>query len=165
VYAIKEKLTGIDYRYRLQSLLTDYKRPQKVRHRLRSLLIDYESWTYTSKFTNRLQMTTKARKFPNRLQKTTNVAHRLQSLVIEYKRLQKVRHRLQSLLIDYKRLHYIGHPLEKFVVSAFWRLQKCVVCFSDMCFVVSLTMYMFMGIWLKDSDYLTPCHCCIIVWD
>ena len=32
-------------RYRLQSLLTDYKR-------LQSLLIDYKSWTYTTKFTN-----------------------------------------------------------------------------------------------------------------
>jgi len=40
---------------RLQSLLTDYKRLQKVRHRLQSLLIDYKSWTYTTKFTNSLQ--------------------------------------------------------------------------------------------------------------
>jgi hypothetical protein len=109
----------------------------KVELTLQSLLIDYK-----------------------RLQKSD--LH-IQSLVIDYKRLQKVGHRLQSLLIDYKRLHYIGHPLEKFVVSAFWRLQQCVVCFSDMYFVVSWTIYMFMGIWLKDSDELTACHCCIIV--
>jgi len=42
-------------RYRLQSLLTDYKGLQKVGHRLQSLLIDYKSQTKTTKFTDRIQ--------------------------------------------------------------------------------------------------------------
>ena len=36
---------------------------------------------------------------------------RLQSLLIDYKRLQNVGHRLQSLLIDYKRLQNVGPRL------------------------------------------------------
>ena len=40
---------------------------------------------------------TQITKFTNRLQKTTNVGHRLQSLLMDYNRLQKVRHRLQII--------------------------------------------------------------------
>ena len=50
---------------RLQSLPTDYKRPQKVGHGLQSLLIDYKK-------------------------KTTKVGLRLQNLLTDYKRLQKL---------------------------------------------------------------------------
>ena len=46
----------------------------------------------------------------SRLQKrhwsTTKVRYRLQSILTDYKRLQKVGHRLQSLLIDYKSWTY-----------------------------------------------------------
>ena len=110
-------------RYRLQSLLTDYKRLQKVRHRLQSLLIDYKSWTYTTKYTNRIKdnkSLTYTTKFTNRLQKTTKFTDRIQKLDL----------RLQNLLI----------PSTRQVCSVrFLRLQRFVVHFSDMWFVVSLT--------------------------
>ena len=42
------------------------------------------------KFANRQQKTTNVGQFTDRLQKTTKVGHRLHSLLIDYKRLQKL---------------------------------------------------------------------------
>ena len=90
------------------------------------LLIGYKSQIYTTNFTNILQ-------------KTTTIRHRLQSLLIYYKRLQTadidykvyarlqkttdVRHRLQSLVIKYRILPLSTFSLQKFVVSTFFHYK------------------------------------------
>ena len=64
---------------------------RKVYHLNRKLTpTDYKSQLQTVKFTNRLEKTTdKLQKVGHRVQKTIKVRHRLQSLPIYYKRLQK----------------------------------------------------------------------------
>ena len=73
-------------------------------YRLQNITGKLQSQVQSTKFTTRLQKTTK---------ETTKSQTQTISLLTGYKRLRKVSHRLLGLLIDYKDLKKVGHRLQR----------------------------------------------------